>query len=170
MTEEFLEHYGVKGMQWGKRKADGPRVPGRVDRAARKDAKEFTQAKMYYGEGAGTRRRLIKNTVTERSKDPLYKQAFDTHVSNTDMNKRVAQAKSKRARTDTVNSTRKTARGVTHVLSGNTQYASAAAIAAVGVGTAAYKLGIHKTVAKAAKTSLRAQQIKREFAKGGWKF
>lgn len=37
MGHSELMHYGVKGMKWG------------VRRRARRDAKEFTQAKMYYG-------------------------------------------------------------------------------------------------------------------------
>ena len=41
VVDEFLAHYGVKGMKWG------------VRRAARKDANEFAAAKMYYGKGAG---------------------------------------------------------------------------------------------------------------------
>lgn len=54
MGHSELMHYGVKGMKWG------------VRRRARRDAKEFTQAKMYYGEGAGNRRKLIKATVKAR--------------------------------------------------------------------------------------------------------
>ena len=61
MGHSELMHYGVKGMKWG------------VRRRARRDAKEYTQAKMYYGEGAGNRRKLIKATVKARSKDPFYK-------------------------------------------------------------------------------------------------
>lgn len=65
MGHSELMHYGVKGMKRGVR---------------RRDAKEFTQAKMYYGEGAGNRRKLIKATVKARSKDPLYKSEFDKTV------------------------------------------------------------------------------------------
>ena len=65
MGHSELMHYGVKGMKWG------------VRRRARRDAKEYTQAKMYYGEGAGNRRKLIKATVKTRSKDPFYKSEFD---------------------------------------------------------------------------------------------
>lgn len=41
MGHSELMHYGVKGMKWG------------VRRRARRDAKEFTQAKMYYAKAAG---------------------------------------------------------------------------------------------------------------------
>ena len=41
----YLEHHGVKGMKWGVHKSK---------QEARKDAKEYTQAKMYYGKGAAT--------------------------------------------------------------------------------------------------------------------
>ena len=40
-------------------------------------------ARMYYGEGAGNRRKMIKAKVDQRSKDAAYKKAFDNHVSNT---------------------------------------------------------------------------------------
>lgn len=54
MGHSELMHYGVKGMKWG------------VRRRARRDAKEFTQAKMYYGEAAGiapTEKELLTKAV-----------------------------------------------------------------------------------------------------------
>lgn len=99
MGHSELMHYGVKGMKWG------------VRRRARRDAKEFTQAKMYYGEGAGNRRKLIK----ARSKDPFYKSEFDKAVANTDMGKRASQARRQRGRKNA----RKTVRGVGNIASGN---------------------------------------------------
>lgn len=110
--EDFLAHHGVKGMRWGVRKQRTPGVSRKTDRAARKDAKEFTQAKMYYGEGAGNRRKMIKAKVDQRSKDAAYKKAFDNHVSNTNWEKRGQQARSKRRRQDVKNSAGKTARGI----------------------------------------------------------
>lgn len=102
MGHSELMHYGVKGMKWG------------VRRRARRDAKEYTQAKMYYGEGAGNRRKLIKATVKARSKDPFYKA-----VANTDMSKRASQARRQRGRKNARNSAGKTVRGVGNIATGN---------------------------------------------------
>lgn len=107
MSHSELMHYGVKGMKWG------------VRRRARRDAKEYTQAKMYYGEGAGNRRKLIKATVKARSKDPFYKSEFDKAVANTDMSKRASQARRQRGRKNARNSAGKTVRGVGNIASGN---------------------------------------------------
>lgn len=143
-----LFHYGVKGMKWGVRK-NSSGISRRTDREARKDAKEYTQAKMYYGEGAGTRRKLINNTVAAKAKkDPKYKEAFDKHVADTDLAKRAEQARSKRKRTDTVKTTAKTARGIGHIVRGNAQYASLAAVALVGAGTVAWNNGGDQFVKK----------------------
>lgn len=112
-VDDFLAHYGVKGMRWGQRKASIPGVSAKTSREARKDASEFAKAKMFYGEGAGTRRKLIKAKVESKSaKDPSYKKAFDHHLGNQDMGKRASQARGERARKDTVKATAKTARGI----------------------------------------------------------
>lgn len=92
MGHSELMHHGVKGMKWG------------VRRRARRDANEFTQAKLYYGEGAGNRRKLIKATVKARSKDPFYKSEFDKAVANTDTSKRASQARRQRGRKNARNS------------------------------------------------------------------
>lgn len=59
---------------------------------------------MYYGEGAGNRRKMIKAKVDQRSKDAAYKKAFDNHVANTNWEKRGKQARGKRRRQDVKNS------------------------------------------------------------------
>ena len=114
MGHSELMHYGVKGMKWG------------VRRRARRDAKEYTLARMYYGEGAGNRRKLIKATVKARSKDPFYKSEFDKTVAKTDMSKRASQAQRQRSRKNARNSAGKTVRGVGNIASGNVSRAGGA--------------------------------------------
>ena len=95
-----LTHYGVKGMRWGVRKDRGG-VSRKTDREASKDAKEFARAKMFYGEGAGNRRKLIKAKVEAKSnKDPNYKKAFDRHLDRQDMSKHSEKARTERKRQD----------------------------------------------------------------------
>jgi len=152
--EEALAHFGVKGMKWGVRKEhDGPAgVPAKTNKDAKKDAEEFTKAKLFYGEGAGTRRKLIKAKVEAKSaKDPLYKKAFDHHVGKTDLAKRSEQAVKERRRTDTKKAVKKTGKGVGHILRGNSQYANTAAAVTVGAGTYAHRKGLDTKAMNAGK-------------------
>lgn len=109
---DYLQHHGVKGMKWGvRRRPEG--VSRRTNRAARKDAKEFARAKMFYGEGAGTRRKLIKAKVNSRSKkDPSYEKAFNYHLDNQDMGRHAEKARSERRRKNMASGAKRTARGV----------------------------------------------------------
>lgn len=160
-TEDFLEHYGVKGMKWGVRKSDVDGVTRKVSREAGKDAKEYARAQMFFGEGAGTRRKLIKATVAQKSKrDPSYKKAFDQHLGSQNMDKHVSKAKSERRRKDITSKSGKTARGVHRQLSGgggfgNVSLASAA-IAATYVGARA--TGVDKIIIGSAKQKMSSVQ------------
>ena len=158
-TSEDLElfHYGVKGMKWGVRK-DRPKalegVPGRTNRDAKRDANEFAKAKMFYGEGAGNRRKLIKTKVeTKSNRDSAYKRAFDYHLDNQDMAKRASKATGERRRKDVVKTTAKTARGVKNLAMKTGAPVTLTAVAAYG----AYQNPVvRRTVSNAAKTTYRA--------------
>lgn len=80
--QSYLAHFGVKGMKWGVHRSEAASlgVSRKTNREAKRDAKEYTQAKMFYGNGAGNRRKLINATVNSKSKDQAYKKAFDHHV------------------------------------------------------------------------------------------
>ncbi len=160
MMNNELYHHGVEGQKWGVK--NGPPYPlgsgmspRKAQSRAKKDAKEYARAKMFYGEGAGTRRKLIKNIVNERSKDPVYKQAFDEALSRQDMAKHAEKAKSERHRKDAANTVAKTGRGLANIISGHPERAGAALVATttvVGLTAAvAHKTGVDKVIANAAK-------------------
>lgn len=162
VTENYLMHYGVKGMRWGKTSGRPSTTPRKTERTASKDAKEFARAKMYYGEGAGIRRRQINNTVKSRSKDSAYKESFDRNLERQDLAKASVKARSKRKRTDLVKGTTKTAKGVHHILNGNAQYASAAAAVVVGGAVAAKKSGVDKIILNKGKSVVNSPEFKRQ--------
>jgi hypothetical protein len=122
-------------MKWGVRRNNVEGVSARTNREANKDAREYARAKMFYGEGAGTRRKLIKAKVDQKSKqDPNYKKAFDHHLGRQDMGKHAEKARGERRGKDRREGVRKTANSVNRALNG--PFAGSAAIAIVGAGAA----------------------------------
>ena len=141
--EDVLEHYGVKGMKWGVRRSQAAldraagRTPRKTNRQARKDAQESARAKMYYGDGAGTRRKLIRETVDSRSKkDPKYKEAFERHSQAQDMEKHTKKAISERKSTDRKDTTKKTAKAIARQTTG--EMGNSAAMVAIVLAGGAY--------------------------------
>lgn len=139
-----LYHHGILGQKWGVRRYQNPdgtyteagkkrRAPLRTRFEAKKDAKEYARAKMYYGEGAGTRRKLIKAKVNQRSKDSAYKEEFDRYLAKQDMAKHAAKARTERGARDAVKGVAKTGRGIINAATGRLAYAPASAIAIYGL-------------------------------------
>ena len=94
--ENTLAHHGIKGQKWGVRRfqnKDGTLTElgrKRLAKEASQDAKEYARAKMYYGKGAGNRRKLIKASVEQKMKDKNYKDAFDKALADQYMAKRAS--------------------------------------------------------------------------------
>lgn len=142
-AEDFiLEHFGTRGMKWGVRKDRTPGVSAGTDRAARKDAQEHARAKQFYGEGAGTRRKLIKAKIEGRSKrDPDYARAVQSHISKQDTSKHASKAVSERKRKDFTKKNKQRAGFLARTFTGEqgTQAAFAAAVLAGGAFLASPK-------------------------------
>lgn len=177
-VDEFLEHFGVKGMHWGVVRSATPTGASRsTNRVARKDATEFAKAKMFYGEGAGTRRKLIKAQVEAKAKkDPEYKKAFDHHLANQDLGKRASQARGERRRTDAGKGAVKHTKSVHRLLTGGFGNVTLASSVVVGAGTYAHAKGYDKKMFEAGKKaysqaakSATTEAIKNLFKNGGWK-
>ena len=152
-TIEDMLHFGIKGMKWGIRRTPeelGHKIPHSTKKAAAKDAKEYARAKMFYGEGAGTRRKLIRETVKQRSNDPLYKEEFERQLALQDMGKHAAKARAERTRKDTVNTVEKTGRGLINAATGNIARASASAAA---LYTIAHVTGLDQKIGQYAATA-----------------
>jgi hypothetical protein len=72
-----------------------------VRKQAAKDAFEFARAQMFYGEGAGTRRKLIKAQVEHRiATIPGYAQAYNNAMLAQDMVEHAEKARKMRKNID----------------------------------------------------------------------
>ena len=156
INNDELMHYGVLGMKWGVRKARNH---------AKKDAKEYARARMFYGEGAGTRRKLINNTVKQRSKDPIYKKAFDDALAKENMAKNASRAKRERKIKDAQKSTIRTGKGVVNIVTGHPERRGAGMAAGYGMYQLAKKTGVNRIIMANAKnrfSSIKDQYYRRK--------
>ena len=178
-SPNYLEHYQIKGAKHGVRrfqnedgsytpagrerygigdgsrrgvydKEDGTKDMNRLKNDAKKDAEEYARAKAYYGEGAGNRRKQIRNRISERMKDPDYKKEFDTNMKNQDMSKHQQAANRERKWEDTKNAAAKTARGIKNILLG----VGTASVTALGLVGLAKATGADKKIAEWGKQTL----------------
>ena len=65
---------------------------------------------MAYGEGSGTRRKLVKAELEKKFKDPAFKEEFDKQLAMLDTEKYAKNAKTERAAKDAAEKTRKVAK------------------------------------------------------------
>lgn len=95
----------------------------KVIKDAQKDAKEYMAAQMFYGEGAGIRRKHITHAVAFKTdRFPGYDQAFNTAVRTMDPEKFIKSARRERKTKDisayTSRNIKALARGDRHGMSG----------------------------------------------------
>ena len=111
-NSEYLCHYGIPGMHWGHRNAS-LRNERHTQRLAAKDAKRYADAKMFYGETAGTKRKLLNAELNKKkSKVPGYEEAFNKALENVDYAKSAKKAVVKRTTIDTTHKVKVTAKKI----------------------------------------------------------
>lgn len=109
-----------------------------IKRQAEKDADEFAMAKMFYGEGAGTRRKLITQTVNfKRANIPGYADAFEVELARQDFAKLARQARRERKVKDTTKRLKREGKALTRLTVGET-------MTVVALGYYAHKTGLDK--------------------------
>jgi hypothetical protein len=147
-AEEVLAHYGVRGMRWGVHQA-------------RVDARKAARARMAYGEGAGTQRKLIKARVESRkAANPDYAAAFDRFMSEQNMGRLASGAKVRHRTKTAYKGTTKTARGVYRQLTGGFGSVSLASAAIAGAYVAARQTGADKVLISRAQRLINNQTTK----------
>lgn len=121
-----------------------------VKKEARRDAHEYARSAMFYGEGAGTRRKLIQAAVeTKAWKDPNYKREFDRALGAEDMGEHAARARSERRRKDAQTNVSKNVRAMAR---GDRHGMSTSLVVLIGLATIANKTGYDKKIYEATTT------------------
>ena len=129
-----LKHYGILGMHWGIRRYQNPdgtlteagkaRQNRELANEARKDAKRYADAKMYYGEGAGTRRKLLKGELSKKMANAEYKRAFDEALSGVDLSKSASKAIRERKARDTASTIKRGAKKAAAIIAAVAPFAA----------------------------------------------
>lgn len=123
-----------------------------IEREARKDAKEFARAQMFYGEGAGNRRKLITAKVEAKAaKSQAYARAFHSELSRQDMERHANLAQRERHLKDASHTVNKNLRGIVH---GDYRSVNTGVIAALGVAYVAHQTGLDKKLYHKAKDKI----------------
>lgn len=113
-----------------------------IEREARRDAREYARAQMYYGEGAGVRRRLIENTVQSKADRNLkYHEAFMDELEKQDMAEHAEKARKERRRKDATEMVTKNTKAIA---TGNYQNAQSGVLVVLVAGYFLHQTGLDK--------------------------
>lgn len=131
-----------------------------VLKEARRDAEEYAFSQMYYGEGAGNKRKLIAATVAAKAlRNPGYKREFDRAYARQDMAKHAEAATKVRRRTDAIHAVNK---NVKAAATGNYGGVNAAVLVVGIAAFYAHKTGFDKKVVNKVKEKAHDVKMWRE--------
>lgn len=137
-----------------------------VQKEAARDAYEYARASVFYGEGAGNRRKLIKTSVAAKvATDPTYAVAFDRALAGQDMVHHVQKARRERHRRDVFHAVNKNTR---NAMAGRYTGVNTAVIVLATGAYFAHRNGVDKIVYEKAKVKFaRARDsVQHRFHKG----
>lgn len=180
----YLAHHGIKGQQWGIRRfqnedgslteegkarylnSDGTKNYKKIKKEAAEDAKEYARAKAYYGEGAGTRRKKIKNLISEKMKDPDYKKEFEFQLSRQNMAEHQKAANRERKVQNAKDRTARIGRGIKNLILG----VGTTSVTAIALYNVAKMTGADKAITNMGKQALsKAMDALRNMKPGNYK-
>lgn len=121
---------------------------------AKKDAVEYARAQMFFGEGAGIRRRIIDAKVSDLAmNDENYAKAFDKALGEQSWSDHATQAVKERKRIDRGKSVQKNTKAL---LTGNRAGASSTAVVVlIMAGYAAHETGYDRVLLEKGKQQYR---------------
>jgi hypothetical protein len=129
-----------------------------IQKQAQRDAEEYARAQVFFGEGAGIRRRLIDHKVAGHMDDPKYAAAFDRALGKQDWADHTAAAVKERKRLDRGKSIHKNTRAV---ITGNRQNLDTGVFLLVSAALIAHKTGYDQKIYEAGKKKY--QDLKRQY-------
>ena len=136
----------------------------KFDKMVQQDAEAWLAAEMFYGEGAGIRRRHLNAEITTKMADPAYEQAFEKAYNALDQNKFAKLAIKERKAADRAI---KAGQNLRALKSGNYSNLTTGVAVVLGVAYLAHKTGYDKKIEaeakklyKKAKTEIRFQKLK----------
>lgn len=90
-----------------------------------RDALRFMEAKLDYGKGAGTKRKLINAELEQKFKDPGYKEAFNDALLNIDTDRILKKIEKRKEYENTYRGIKKTYRNTKRAVSFTAKYKDA---------------------------------------------
>lgn len=131
-----------------------------VKKEALRDAHEFARAQVFFGEGAGNRRKLIATAVAAKAEQsPAYKQAFEAALAVQDMSEHVRKAKKERRRRDFTHALNKNTR---NAMSGRYTGVNMTVVVLAGAAYYAHHTGYDKKLYLAVRNRIEKAKAKHE--------